>query len=168
HAMLSFALITAGDSTASLESARRAVDLNPSFPLALTFLAYMMHMTGHTPQESIDLVQRAMRLSPQDPMEWLFYDALGGAYWNAGQCEEGLAVSKRLIAMLPNYYYGYIWGALNLVDLGRIDEAKEMIRQARRVQPTLSLALVRTSLGAMAADVDRRMSYALTQAGIDQ
>ena len=168
HAMLSFALITAGYSTASLESARRAVDLNPSFPLALTFLAYMMHMTGNPPQESIDLVKRAMRLSPQDPIEWLFYDALGGAYWNAGHCEEGLAVSKRLIAMLPNYYFGYIWSALNLVGLARVDEAKEVIRIARQVQPALSLALLRRGLGAMASDVDRRMSVALIQAGIPE
>ncbi|HSE40351.1 MAG TPA: tetratricopeptide repeat protein [Acidobacteriota bacterium] len=166
--MLSFALITSGDSSASLESARRAVELNPSYPLALTFLAYMAHMTGHPPQESIDRVHRAMRLSPQDPIEWLFYDALGGAYWNAEQYEEGLAVSKRLIAMLPNYYYGYIWAVLNLVGLGRIDDAKEMIRQARRVQPALSLALVRSTLGAMAADVDRRMSDALIKAGIPE
>ena len=168
HAMLSFALITAGYSTASLESARRAVDLNPSFPLALTFLAYMMHMTGNPPQESIDLVKRAMRLSPQDPIEWLFYDALGGAYWNAGRCEEGLAVSKRLIAMLPNYYFGYIWSALNLVGLARVDEAKEVIRIARQVQPALSLALLRRGLGAMAEDVDRRMSVALIQAGVPE
>ncbi len=166
HAMLAFALITAGDSAGSLESARRAVDLNPSFPLALTFLAYMSHMIGHPPQQSIDLVHRAMRLSPQDPIEWLFYDALGGAYWNAGRCEEGLAVSRRLIALLPSYYFGYIWGALNLVDLGKIEEAKEIIRQAQQVQPGLSLALLRRSLGAIGADVDRRMADALLQAGI--
>jgi TolB-like protein/cytochrome c-type biogenesis protein CcmH/NrfG len=168
HAMLSFAQLTAGDSSAAVESARRAVNLNPSFPLALTFLAYMTHMTGHPPQESIDLVQRAMRLSPQDPMEWLFYDALGGAYWNAGQYEEGLVASKRLIAMLPDYNFGYVWGALNLVAMGRIDEAKEIIRQARQVQPALSLAMLRKSLGSIAADVDRRMTDALIQAGIPE
>jgi TolB-like protein/cytochrome c-type biogenesis protein CcmH/NrfG len=166
HAMLSFALLTAGDSRASVDSARRAVNLNPSFPLALTFLAYMTHMTGHPPQESIDLVHRAMRLSPHDPMEWLFYDALSGAYWNAGQFEEGLAVSRRLIAFLPDYYYGYIWATLNLVNLGQMEEAKEMIRRGLQVQPALSLTLIRKGLGAISPDVDRRMADALVQAGI--
>jgi TolB-like protein/cytochrome c-type biogenesis protein CcmH/NrfG len=166
HAMLSFALLTAGDSRASVDSARRAVNLNPSFPLALTFLAYMTHMTGHPPQESIDLVHRAMRLSPHDPMEWLFYDALSGAYWNAGQFEEGLAVGRRLIAFLPDYYYGYIWATLNLVNLGQMEEAKEMIRRGLQVQPALSLTLIRKGLGAISPDVDRRMADALVQAGI--
>ncbi len=164
---LAFALITAGDSAGAHEVARRAVDLNPSMPLALAFLAYLMHMIGNPPQESIDLVQRAMRLSPHDPAEWIFYDALGGAYWNAGRCEEGLAVSRRLIALLPSYYFGYVWGALNAVGLGQIEEAKDLIRQARQVQPALSLALVRRGLGAMATDVDRRMAAALREAGVE-
>ena len=167
HTFLAFALITAGDSAGALEAARRAVDLNPSLPWALSLLAYLIHMTGHPPQESIDLVQRAMRLSPRDPAEWLFYDALGGAYWNAGQYEEGLAVSRRLIALSPSYYFGYLWGALNAVGLGRIEEARDLIRQARQVQPELSLALVRRGLGAMAADVDRRMAAAWGQAGLE-
>jgi serine/threonine protein kinase/tetratricopeptide (TPR) repeat protein len=167
QSFLAFALITAGDSAGAQEAARRAVDLNPSLPLALSFLAYLLHMTGHPPQESIDLVQRAMRLSPRDPVEWIFYDALGGAYWNAGQYEEGLAVSRRLIALSPSYYFGYLWGALNAVGLGRIEEARELIRQARRVQPELSLALVRRGLGAMATDVDRRMAAAWGQAGLE-
>jgi hypothetical protein len=108
-----------------------------------------------------------MRLSPRDPVEWIFYDVLGGAYWNAGQYEEGLAVSRRLIALLPSYYFGYIWAVLNVVGLGRIDEGREMIRQARQVQPELSLALIRRGLGAMAPDVDLRMAAALGQAGLE-
>ncbi|MGH9601592.1 MAG: hypothetical protein ACRD24_04295, partial [Terriglobales bacterium] len=164
---LAFALITAGDSTGALEAARHAADLNPSLPLALAFLAYLLHMTGHPPQESIDLVQRAMRLSPHDPMEWIFYDALGGAYWNAGRYEDGLAVSRRLIAILPSYYFGYLWSALNAVGLGQIEAARDFIRQARQVQPALSLALVRRGLGAMATDVDRRMAAAWQEAGLE-
>ena len=164
--VLSFALITSGDSAGAEEAARRAVNLNPSLPFALTFLAYLLHMTGHPPQQSIDLVHRAMKLSPQDPVEWIFYDALGSALWNAGRCEEGLAVSRRLVALLPNYYFGYVWGALNAVGLGQLDAAGEFVRQARQVRPELSLALVRRSLGAMAPDVDRRMAEALLRAGV--
>lgn len=159
--------MTAGDSDAAHEAARRAVDLNPCLPMALTVLGYMKHMMGHPPQESIDLVQRAMQLSPRDPVEWLFYDALGGAYWNAGRYDEGLAVSRRLVAVLPDYYFGYLWGALNAVGLGLIDDARELIRQARQVQPALSMALIRRSLGAMATDVDRRMAAALREAGVE-
>lgn len=118
------------------------MDLNPCLPTALTFLGYLKHMIGHPPQESID-------------------------YWNAGRYEEGLAVSRRLVALLPDYYFGYLWGALNAVGLGLIDDARDLIRQARQVQPALSMALIRRSLGAMATDVDRRMAAALGEAGVE-
>jgi serine/threonine protein kinase len=89
-----------------------------------------------------------------------------GAYWNAGRYEEGLSVSRRLIALLPDYYFEYIWGALNAVGLAKIEEAREMIRQAEQVQPALLLSQLRKSLGAMSPDVDRRMSATLREAGV--
>jgi TolB-like protein len=49
QSVLAFALITAGDSAGALEAGRRAEELNPSSPLALTFLAYILHLTGHRP-----------------------------------------------------------------------------------------------------------------------
>jgi serine/threonine-protein kinase len=167
HTMLAFALLTSGDATGALEEARRAVDINPSMPWALALLAYVLHMTGHPPEEAIALNDRAMRLSPRDPVEWLFYDSQAGAYWNAGRYAEGIATSRRLIALVPSYYYGYVWGAMNAADGDRLDEAREFIRQGRVVQPELSVALIRRSLGAIGADVDRRMVSALQRAGLE-
>ena len=86
---------------------------------------------------------------------------------NAGQYAEGLAISRRLIALSPNYYFGYIWAILNAVGLGHIDEARDLLKQARKVKPDLSLALARRCLGAMAPDVDRRLSEGLNQAGLE-
>jgi serine/threonine-protein kinase len=42
-----------------------------------------------------------------------------------------------------------------------------VIRQGRSVQPELSVALIRRSLGAIGADVDRRMVSALQRAGLE-
>jgi TolB-like protein/class 3 adenylate cyclase/Tfp pilus assembly protein PilF len=167
HGVLAILLMTAGNADEALEEVRRAVDLNPSDPVALNWSAYMLHMTGHPPEESIALVQRAMRLSPHDPAEWVFYDTLGGAYFNAGRYAEGVAAGRRLIALNPSYYWGYLWGAMNAVELGHIDEARELMRQARGVQPDLSFVLVHRALGGMAPDVDRRMSAALRTAGLE-
>ncbi|MGH9649811.1 MAG: hypothetical protein ACRD3I_05005, partial [Terriglobales bacterium] len=107
------------------------------------------------------------RLSPHDPAEFLFYDVLSGAYLNDGRYAEGLAAGRRLVALLPNYYWGYLWCAMNAVGLGQLEEARVMVREARRIQPELSLALVRQTLGAMAPDVDRRFAEALRKAGLE-
>jgi tetratricopeptide (TPR) repeat protein len=159
--------MTAGFGEEALEAARRGLDLNPSMPFALITYAYLRHMTGHPPEESIELIQRAMRLSPHDPAEFLFHDVLSGAYFNAGRYAEGLAAGRRLVALLPTYFWGYLWSAKNAVGLGQLDEARAMVREARRIQPGLSLALVRQSLGAMAPEVDRRFADALRKAGLE-
>ncbi|HEX6729824.1 MAG TPA: protein kinase [Pyrinomonadaceae bacterium] len=164
---LSFALMTAGDGHGALEESRQAVALNPSMPFALAIHAYHRHIAGHPPEESIGLVQRALRLSPHDPVEWLFYDVLSGAYLNAGRFDEGLEAGRRLIVLSPNYYWGYLWSAMNEVGLGRIEEARELVAQARRVKPELSFELARKCLGTMAPDVDRRFLAALRQAGLE-
>jgi TolB-like protein len=166
HAELAFVLMTAGEGYAAIEEARRGTELNPSHPWALLIRAYVWHMTGNPPEESIDLVMRAMRLSPRDPAEWLFYDVLGGAYFNAGRFAEGLAAGRRLVSLWPGYYFGHLWCAMNAMELGQIASAEASIREARRVLPEVTLDMVRRVLGAMASDVDRRMMGALQRAGL--
>ena len=167
HIELAFALMTAGDGQAAIEEAERGLELNPSHPMAQLFKAYMWHMTGHAPEDSIALVHRAMKLSPRDPVEWLFYDVLGSAYFNAGQFHEGLSAGRRLVVLWPDYYFGHLWCAMNAVELGQLEAARRSIEDARRLVPGLSLAMVRRVLGAMGPDVDRRMMGALQQAGLE-
>jgi TolB-like protein len=167
HAELAYALMTAGDGYAALEETRRGMELNPSHSTVMLFHAYMSHMTGQSAEEAITLVQRAMRLSPRGPLEWLFYDVLAGAYFNAGRFEEGLAAGKRLVALWPGYYFGDLWSAMNAVELGRMDEARAAIADARRNLPGVSIAHVRRVFGATDPDVDRRMLGALQRAGLD-
>ena len=167
RAELAFALMTAGDGNAAIEEARRGVELNPSHPMALVFYSYFWHMTGHPPQDSIDLVHRAMRLSPRDPVEWLFHDILASASFNAKRYDEGLEASWRLIALYPEYYFGQLWCAMNAVGLGQLDVARAAIRKAHELIPDLSLDMVRRVLGAMGPEVDRRMMGALKEAGLE-
>ena len=101
---------------------------------------------------------RHVRLSP---------GVFSGAYLNGGRYAAGLEAGRRLIMLLPSYYFGYLWCAMNAVGLDQIEEARDLIRQARRVQPDLSIALVRRSLSAMAPDVDRRLTESLRRAGLE-
>ena len=159
-------LLTAGVDEV-LDEARRAADLNPSDPLVLNLLAWTLNMAGHPPEESIALVQRAMRLSPHDPREFLFYDTLCPAYFNAGRYAEGVAAARRLIDLRPTYYYGYLYGAMNAIGLGHTEEAHGFIRPARGVEPEMSFDFAHRGFGAMAPGVDQRISAALRQAGLE-
>jgi len=108
-----------------------------------------------------------MRLSPRDPSEWQFFDALSPGFFLCERYAEGLAAARRLIALAPSYAWGYLWGAMNAVGLGRIEEARALIRQVRQVQPGIALVRQMKTLGGIAPDVDRRMTEALHQAGLE-
>ncbi len=168
RAVLALVLMTAGFGAEALEAAQRGLELNPSMPFGLLVHAYIKHMTGHSPEESIKLVQRAMRLSPHDPAGFLFYDVISGAYLNRGRYAEGLAAGRRLVALLPSYYWGYLWSAMNAVGLGRLEEARALVRDAKRIHPKLSLTVVRQVLGAVSPEVDQRFTEALRLAGLEE
>ena len=170
HTCLAWMLMTVGrigEGAAALEEATRALELNPSSIWALNIHAWIWHMTGHDPDVSIAEVERAMRLSPHDPAEFIFYDIGAAAYMNAGRFEEGLAMARRLIALFPTYYYGHLWCAANAAGLQRLAEARSFIAQAKQIQPAVSISLVRLGLGAMAPEVDERLARLLRAAGLD-
>ena len=167
HNSLSWALMMAGDSFGAQEESRRALELNPSLPRALTLNAYHRQIAGHSPDDSIEQVHRAMRLSPHDPYEWLYYDTLAASYFNAGRFTEGLEAGQRLITLSPTYYWGYLWSAMNEVGLGHIDDARAFIREGYAIKPDLSFELAQTCLGTMAPDVERRFIAALRATGLE-
>src|SRR3990172_12702249 len=54
----------------------------------------------------------------------------------------GLEASRRLLAARPAYFLSHVYVAFNSVPLGRIDEARAAIAEARRLHPHLSLPLI--------------------------
>jgi len=66
-----------------------------------------------------------------------------------------------------DYYFGYVFVAVNAVGLGRLDEARAAIAEARRAQPDLSLELVQGMYGVERPEIDARRNAALRQAGLD-
>jgi hypothetical protein len=124
-------------------------------------------MAGHPPEESIALIEQTMRLSPNDPIEWLYYDSLEIAYFCSGRFEDGVVASRRLNALRLIYLPGYLYGAMNAAEFGAMEEAREFLAGARSLCPDLSFDVARQALGGMAPDVDRRMSAALRKAGLE-
>ena len=167
HTILAFALAYLGSIDEAAEEARIAMELNPSDPLVLQYAAYLFVMAGQPPAESIAIMEQGVRLSPNDPLEFLYYDTFGIAYFCAGDYAKGIAASRRLNALRPTYLLGYLYGAMNAAELGEMDAAREFLAGARNLRPDISFAEARQSLGGMAPDVDRRMSAALRKAGLE-
>ena len=166
QAALGWAFVMSGDIDHGLEAARRAVELNPSMPEAWGWLSWILLMAGDA-EGSITTGERAQRLNPLGAMSSIVYDNLSQAFWQLGDYEAGLRAARRLLADLPDYFLGYVYIAMNAVELGRLDEARAAITAARQAQPQLSLAFVQGSYGVERPEIDARRNAALRQAGLE-
>jgi TolB-like protein/class 3 adenylate cyclase/Tfp pilus assembly protein PilF len=166
HLALGWAFLMTGNAKNGFDATRRAVDLNPSMPEAWFFFGWAQLVAGD-PAACIASNERAQRLSPEGPTASLAYDNLAWAYWETGRYEAGLEAGHRLVAARPAYWPGYMHVALNAVALGRIDDARAAIAEGRRVQPGMSIELIRRSMGVSRPEIDARWSAALREAGLE-
>jgi adenylate cyclase len=124
-----------GGSIETAQSAsERGLALNPNGYLAHMHNGWIQCIAGN-PAAAIDRFMRALRLSPRDRFGGFCEAGLGVAYRDLGQAQEALAWAKRAILSLPRLPAGYRAAAVALVDLGRIDEAKEQIAQLLKARP---------------------------------
>jgi TolB-like protein len=166
QAALGWAYVMSGDIDNGLDAARRAVEINPSMPEAWGWLSWNLLMAGD-PQGCIDAGEQSIRLNPLGRFTSIMYDNFSEAYWELGDYEAGLKAARRLLAELPDYYFGYAFVAMNAVGLGRLGEAREAIAAGRRAQPELSLEMIQGIYGVERPEVDARRNAALRQAGLE-
>lgn len=166
QAALGWAYVMSGDIDNGLDAAWRAVELNPSMPEAWGWLSWNL-LVAEDAEGSISTGKRAQRLNPLGAISSIVYDNLSQAYWQLGDYEAGLRAARRLLAELPDYFLGHVDVAMNAVELGRLDEARAAIEEARRAQPDLSLELVQGMYGVSRPEIDARRNAALRQAGLE-
>lgn len=166
NAALGWAYLMVGDLENGLDFASEAVELNPSMPEAWGWLSWAQLLAGDMPA-CIEAAERTLRLNPTGTNFSIVYDNLSQAYWQQGAYEKGMQAARRLLAELPDYYFGYVFVAMNAVGLGRIDEARAAIDEARRAQPDLSLEIVQGMYGVERPEIDARRNEMLRQAGLE-
>jgi adenylate cyclase len=123
-----------GSIETALSASQRALTLNPNGFLALQHNGWIQCIAGN-PAAAIDPFMRALRLSPRDRFGGFCEAGLGVAHRDLGQPPEALVWAQRAIISLPLLASGYRTAAVALVDLGRIDDARERIAQLLRACP---------------------------------
>ncbi len=116
-----------------------------------------------------DHFTRAMRLSPLDPEMYLFQTGLAQTLLRGEPAEPERAldlVQKALVAR-PNWRIGLFVRVQCLVTLGRLDEAKETMRQVLAVWPGATLSAFRQRLPHRAQFADTTVGL-LRQAGMPE
>jgi tetratricopeptide (TPR) repeat protein len=118
-----------GDIEIALSAADHALQLNPNSLTVLRDSGFVYLYAGQT-ETAIKYFSHALRLSPRDP--WRGYAEIGLAMGCRfiGRLDDALVWGRRAIVSMPSNFTGYRVTAASLVDLGHIEEARQLVREA--------------------------------------
>jgi adenylate cyclase len=115
--------------------ADKALSLNPNYALALCQRGNVHVYTGE-PAKAIPFIERAMRLDPAFQHQYVHF--LGTAFFVAGDYETATAVFRHRVTLNPNTDLSRAFLASALGHLGRLDEAREVWRELKDINPRYS------------------------------
>jgi len=130
HAVLAHIMLWGGEWTAAIAEARTAIALNPNSAFVISMLGCVLGFGGYR-EEALVRLQQAMRASPHDPLTWLWTMWSGGMYCFSGRFDAAIETCQQLIRLRPSYSEGQVLIAASLAHLGRIDEARKVLKDAR-------------------------------------
>ncbi len=152
-----------GDFARAAKEADAALALNPNYAPAHSARGAVDVYSGN-PLAAIPRIEKAIRLDPVSNQQYFHF--LGTAHLIAGQYEAAAALFRERIRLAPGTDISRAFLASALGQLGQVDEARQVWRELKDVNPTYSL---NEHLGRLPfknrADVDR-IKEGLIKAGI--
>ena len=126
----------------AIEGGQRSIALAPNVADHHVLYALTLNFIGR-PQEAMDLIERAMRLSPFYP-DW-YLGILGISYRLLGRIDDALATDHERLRRNPANAFSDLRLAALYSHLGQIDRAQFHLREALRKNPSYSVRQVRVT-----------------------
>ncbi len=117
----------------------RALECNPSESLAWLYTATLRSWQGRGP-EAVQAAQRALELSPLDPMRYYFESLAAAAHLSDGRYDEAIALARRSLRVHRGHTPTYRVMTIAQVLSGRITEAVATMAVLRAAEPGLTVA----------------------------
>jgi adenylate cyclase len=132
----------------------RAVSLDPNAAWAWSRLGWLENYSDQ-PQKAIVSFERALRLSPIDPMNFNNFVGLGSAHEVAQEYDQAVAFYRRALEERPNATWIYRNLASSLSGAGRTEEARQAFAEMLRYYPDLTISKFRQAMVFPPAVLDR-------------
>jgi len=137
HAVAALLLMFNKDLERSATEIETALSINPNHPLAVNLRGNLLVYSGE-PTAAIPYIERAIRLDPGYTQQHLHF--LGMAYLVAGSFETAAALFKDRILLVPASDMTRAYLAAALGHLGQIEEAGQVWRELKTINPGYSFA----------------------------
>ena len=128
-----------GDCDSSIEMADRAVALNPNSNQTWGCRGWVYRSAG-LPEEAVRSFERAMRMSPVDPLLHQAFVGMGLALIELGRFDEAIVAVKKAQRQNPSFPVVYRCLASAFAHLGRDAEAREAVARMLEADPGFSIS----------------------------
>jgi adenylate cyclase len=156
-----------GDPPSAIEAADRAIALNPSYALAHFGRAHALWHAGR-PAEAIESHNQAMRLSPNDPLMWAIMASKSIALTLLDRAEEAANLAGRAKRQPNSGLFANIAELAALGKLGRTEDCRRALEEARRTKPDISISYIEQSLPITEPVAAATFAEALRRAGMPE
>jgi adenylate cyclase len=128
-----------GDCERAIEIAERAVALNPNSFLAWNYRGWVYRVAG-LPEEALPSFERAIRMSPVDPLLHQTFTGRGYALIELGRFDEAIVAGKKAQRQNPAFPPTYRCLASAFAHLGRDAEAREAAAGLLEIDPAFTIS----------------------------
>lgn len=129
HETLGYVVLWTDSAAQAIPHIERAVEMDPNYADGYASLSEIYCWTGEF-DKTIELADRAMTLNPHYPVWYL--GLLGFAYFGKREYETTIEISKRCLARNPEFAGSYLGLIASLGHLGREEEARAAVAEARK------------------------------------
>ena len=155
------------DTPRATELIYRALQVNPNSSIALTIAGWIETSSGN-PAKALELFHRAQRLSPRDPRGWIITGGMAYAHYQQGEFEEAVVWAQKALADNPRFS-GALWFlAAALGKLGDKEKAAAAMAGVLKIEPQLTLSLLRARTMYTREDVWLKTAEGLRLAGMPE
>jgi adenylate cyclase len=144
----------------------RALVIDPNCAWAWSRLAWIENYADQS-DKAIENFERAIRLSPIDPMNFNNYTGIGSAHEVAQEYGEAVAFYRRALLERPHASWIYRNLTSALVGAGRIEEARQSFAEMMRHYPDLTVAKFMQAM-VFSAPTMQRMAEHLRSLGLPE
>jgi TolB-like protein len=145
----------------------RSFGLSSSSALALGFSSIVRAWMGND-ATAVDQAERAIRLSPFDPLLYLPYIGLAYAHFAAGRFAEAAEAAGRAAQSNPRFTMPYVLHAAALANLGHLEQARVVADRVRELEPSLTVSTAIRSARFANPDKKAELGDALLRAGLPE
>jgi TolB-like protein len=135
-------IMIARDYDQGLEAVNRGREINPNIAFVTFMIGAALNIAGY-PDEALAATEVAIRVSPGDPGAFFFHTTAAMSHLVCGRPEAAWEATKRSARIYPGWDTTYRIMAPALVQLGRMDEAREAVAKLRELAPDVSVSRLR-------------------------